>query len=53
METRGSKAMAAQKTVKNGRRSNRERKIALIQDVCEPSSYEIPFILSTKYLLIQ
>ncbi|KAH1267116.1 hypothetical protein GmHk_01G002421 [Glycine max] len=34
METRGSKAMvAAEKTVKNGRRSNRERKIALTQDV--------------------
>ncbi|TKY70553.1 Ternary complex factor MIP1, leucine-zipper [Spatholobus suberectus] len=34
METRGSKAMnAAEKTVKNGRRSNRERKMALIQDV--------------------
>ncbi|XP_027362102.1 uncharacterized protein LOC113869815 isoform X2 [Abrus precatorius] len=33
METRGSKAMSAQKTVKNGRRSNRERKMALIQDV--------------------
>ncbi|XLR27469.1 hypothetical protein HN51_040749, partial [Arachis hypogaea] len=30
MESRGSKAMAAQK---NGRRSNRERKMALIQDV--------------------
>lgn len=28
MEGRGSKAM------KNGRRSNRERKIALLQDVC-------------------
>ncbi|RDX86865.1 hypothetical protein CR513_31744 [Mucuna pruriens] len=34
METRGSKAMvAAEKTVKNGRRSNRERKMALLQDV--------------------
>ncbi|KAK7307614.1 hypothetical protein VNO77_40837 [Canavalia gladiata] len=34
METRGSKGtMAAQKTVKNGRGSNRERKKALIQDV--------------------
>ncbi|XP_061357448.1 uncharacterized protein LOC133301769 [Gastrolobium bilobum] len=33
METRGSKAMASQKTVKNGRRSNRERKMALLQDV--------------------
>ncbi|KAL5181481.1 hypothetical protein HKD37_01G002384 [Glycine soja] len=34
METRGSKAMvAAEKTVKNGRRSNRERKIALTLDV--------------------
>jgi len=35
METRGRKAMVtAEKTVKNGRRSNRERKMALTQDVC-------------------
>ncbi|KAI4327474.1 hypothetical protein L6164_019930 [Bauhinia variegata] len=33
MEDGGSRAMVGQKTVKNGRRSNRERKIALIQDV--------------------
>ncbi|KAG4973245.1 hypothetical protein JHK87_030066 [Glycine soja] len=34
METRGRKAMVtAEKTVKNGRRSNRERKMALTQDV--------------------
>ncbi|KAK7309224.1 hypothetical protein RJT34_05776 [Clitoria ternatea] len=33
MEPRGSKAMAAQKTMKNRRGSNRERKMALIQDV--------------------
>ncbi|KAE9597609.1 hypothetical protein Lal_00013755 [Lupinus albus] len=33
VETRGSRGMASQKTVKNGRRSNRERKMALIQDV--------------------
>ncbi|KAL2348410.1 hypothetical protein Fmac_002410 [Flemingia macrophylla] len=34
METRGSKAMvAAEKTMKMGRQSNRERKMALIQDV--------------------
>lgn len=33
MEPRGSRAIGAQKTVKSGRRSNRERKMALIQDV--------------------
>ncbi|KAK4260064.1 hypothetical protein QN277_003232 [Acacia crassicarpa] len=33
MDARGSRAMAALKTLKNGRRSNRERKMALIQDV--------------------
>ncbi|KAK7251072.1 hypothetical protein RIF29_33951 [Crotalaria pallida] len=33
IEARGSRGMASQKTVKNGRRSNRERKMALIQDV--------------------
>ncbi|XP_028760471.1 uncharacterized protein LOC114735720 isoform X3 [Neltuma alba] len=33
MESRGSRVMGAQKTLKNGRRSNRERKMALIQDV--------------------
>jgi hypothetical protein len=33
MEARGSRAMSGHKTVKNGRRSNRERKMALIQDV--------------------
>ncbi|KAI4314947.1 hypothetical protein L6164_027804 [Bauhinia variegata] len=33
MEAGGSRAKVAQKTVKNGRRSNRERKMALIQDV--------------------
>jgi len=36
METGGSKAMVAmEKTIKNGGRFNRERKMALIQDVCE------------------
>ncbi|CAL0313889.1 unnamed protein product [Lupinus luteus] len=33
IETRGSRGMASQKTVKTGRRSNRERKMALMQDV--------------------
>ncbi|XP_068467367.1 uncharacterized protein [Phaseolus vulgaris] len=36
METRGSKKMVAMETtIKNGRRSNRERKMGLIQDVDE------------------
>jgi len=36
METRGSKKMVAMETtIKNERRSNRERKMGLIQDVCE------------------
>jgi len=36
METRGTKAMVAmEKTIENERSSNRERKMALIQDVCE------------------
>ena len=33
METQGSRVMAARKPVTNRRRSNRERKMALLQDV--------------------
>ncbi|KAJ7952886.1 Protein of unknown function, DUF547 [Quillaja saponaria] len=33
METRGSRVMGSEKTMKNGHRSNRERKMALLQDV--------------------
>lgn len=46
MEARGSRTIVAQKTLKNGRRSNRERKMALIQDVKNVS------FTSFKYLLL-
>lgn len=45
IEARGSRGMASQKSVKNSRRSNRERKMALIQDVFESSLNDILFLL--------
>lgn len=45
METEGSKGLGAGKAVTNRRRSNRERKMALLEDVCKILYVNISYLV--------